>query len=296
MKRGGVRAPARWRLAATTVVVVSLLCATSASAMPSYDSPPAGANDFSCQPTAAHPRPVVLVHGLSARMSYNWSYLSPALHDAGYCVFALTYGIDPRTSAWGPFAPGGVIRMEDSAPELAAFVDEVLAATGASEVDLVGHSEGTVMPRYYLKVLGGAAKVKEFVALTPLWRGSDFAFTATLRDWGSQFGSPEPFIDFFASICGSCPQFARGSAYLNAMNEGGEAVPGVSYTSIITRYEELIYPYTSGIMNDPAATNIIIQDVCPNDLSEHAMVAADPVVKQLILNALDPANARPVTC
>ncbi len=38
--------------------------------------------------------------------------------------------------------------MERSAPQLAAFVDKVLAATGASKVDLVGHSEGTVMPRY----------------------------------------------------------------------------------------------------------------------------------------------------
>ena len=33
-----------------------------------------------------------------------------------------------------------------------------------------------------------------------------------------------------------------------------------------------------------------------NDLSEHAGEAFDPVVAQLIFNALDPAHAQPVSC
>ena len=69
--------------------------------------------------------------------------------------------------------------MEESAGQFASFVNGVLAATGATRVDLVGHSEGTVMPRCYLERLGGAAKVKKFVALTPLWRGTSVGGTAT---------------------------------------------------------------------------------------------------------------------
>jgi hypothetical protein len=43
-------------------------------------------------------------------------------------------------------------------------------------------------------------------------------------------------------------------------------------------------------------TNIVLQDVCPADVSEHPLVAFDPVVLQLIRNALDPAHAAPVRC
>ncbi len=57
-------------------------------------------------------------------------------------------------SAFGALSP-----LEQSAQELSVFVDEVLAATGASKVDIVGHSQGTLMPNYYVKFLGGAAKV-----------------------------------------------------------------------------------------------------------------------------------------
>ncbi len=57
----------------------------------------------------------------------------------------------------------------------------------------------------------------------------------------------------------------------------------------------LVVPYTSGIMRD-GGTNLVLQDVCPTDLSDHALVAFDPVVTTLILNALDPQDARPVPC
>jgi len=88
-------------------------------------SPPPGANDWSCKPSAAHPRAVVLVHGLFANMTDNWQTMSPLLANNGYCVFALTYGND--TSAGSPRDQfGGLAPMEQSAQQLSAFVDKVL--------------------------------------------------------------------------------------------------------------------------------------------------------------------------
>src|SRR6202023_1015862 len=120
----------------------------------------------------------------------------------GYCVFALTYGLDPRYPYFG-----GVIPIEQSAPELGAFVDSVLAATGAAKVDLVGHSEGTFMPEYWLKYLGGASKVNRYVAMTPLYKGTDLAAAAEMRDGGKSLGLSQPIVDLTASFCGSCPEF-----------------------------------------------------------------------------------------
>ena len=71
------------------------------------------------------------------------------------------------------------------------------------------------------------------------------------------------------------------------------AAPGVGYTTIMTRFDELVIPYSSGYLVGPDVENIVLQDVCPLDLSEHTLVAFDPVVAHLILNALDPAHATP---
>lgn len=276
------------------VLVAAIACALAPSAAAAAEEPPPGANDFDCKPSAAHPRPVVLAHGLGANMSGNWSYVSPRLVDAGYCVFALTYGHDPQTMGW-PYRPGGLKPMQKSSKQLKRFVAEVLNATGAKRIDLIGHSEGTVMPRWYMERRGGAKFVKRFIALTPLWRGTEVGGAALFRDIGSIFGLDDPIQDAVAGICGSCPQFLRGSDYMNELNSDGEAIPGVRHTNIVTRYDELVVPYTSGLMRD-GGRNITIQDVCPANVSEHLAVAFDPVVVQMFLNALDPKKATEVTC
>jgi triacylglycerol lipase len=162
-------------------------------------------------------------------------------------------------------------------------VTRVKAATGAAKVDIVGHSEGTVMPRWYMERRGGAANVERVVALTPLWRGS------TVYGLSAQSEYARPW-------CGSCPEFAAGSAYLNDLNSDGEGIPGVAITSIVTRNDELVTPYTSGFNSDLAATNILLQDVCAADQSEHVAMAFDPIVEHLIRNALDPSTATPASC
>jgi pimeloyl-ACP methyl ester carboxylesterase len=285
-----VTAGSRTRL----VLAIAAVTATVAAAPASAEDPPPGSNDFNCKPTAQHPRPVILVHGLAANMSLNWSYDSPQLAAAGYCVFALTYGLDERTAGW-PYRPGGLVPMQQSSKELKVFVKRVLKATGARKVDLIGHSEGTVMPRWYLERRNGARNVKRFIALTPLWDGTQLGGLPTLRDTLATAGLSQAAIDAVSGFCASCPQFLKGSTYLNELNADGIAVPGIVHTNIVTRYDELVTPYTSGLMPD-GGTNIVVQDVCPADVSEHGAVAFDPVVTQMLLNALDPRDAQPVKC
>ncbi|MDN5748638.1 MAG: lipase family protein [Pseudonocardia sp.] len=249
---------------------------------------PPGANDFSCEPTAEHPDPVVLVHGLGASKTTNWQTMSPLLANEGYCVFALTYGAaSPRGQI------GGVEPMEESAEELDAFVAEVLAATGTGRVDLVGHSEGTLMPQYWLQFLGGAEFVDDYVAVTPLYDGTlaDPLPVAALADG---LGVRDPAAAVVGVPCGSCPQFISGSDYLERMAAAGARVEGVDYTTVMTRYDQLVIPYTSGELE--GATNIVVQDGCEVDLSDHLSIIFSERTGQLILNALDPANAQEPPC
>src|SRR3954464_11924673 len=52
---------------------------------------PPGANIWTCRPTAEHPRPVVLVPGLSGNGGRDYYAAAPLLANNGYCVFMFDY-------------------------------------------------------------------------------------------------------------------------------------------------------------------------------------------------------------
>jgi triacylglycerol lipase len=307
-----VRVSATRVMLAAVIAVVTVLAGAAPAAAATYpvsydfsqgflaqaahpDSPPPGSNDWSCHPSAAHPRPVVLVHGLLANQTDNWQTISPLLANHGYCVFSLTYGTTPTASFPG-YTPGGLITMEESAPQLAAFVDRVRAGTGAAHVDIVGHSEGSLMPDYYVKFLGGDRVVRNYVGITTLWHGTNLAGLASIDQIGKAFGLSSALEQAVSGVCASCPEFLAGSDFIAKLRNGGIAVPGVTYTSIVTRNDELVSPYTSGIEDAPNMTNLVVQKQCPLDQAEHASMAADPVVAQDVLNALDPKHPATAPC
>ena len=253
------------------------------------DADAPGSNDWSCRPTTRHPRPVVLVHGTAGNKNTNWQTYAPLLADHGYCVFALTYGVAAGTPK-GPDQFGGLDRIETSAAELKAFVARVLRSTGASQVDIVGHSQGTLMPDYYAKFLGGARHIHRYVSLAPLWHGTEL-------DPQQQLGRSLQVYDpssASAPGCPACSEMSAGSPFMGRMRAGGVAMKGIVYTNIVTKYDELVSPYTSGI--EPGMRNIVLQDHCSADHTEHFEIAADPVAAGYVLNALDPAHPRPVPC
>jgi len=248
-------------------------------------SPP-GANDFSCKPSAAHPRPVVLVHGTFADMADSWQALSPLLANNGYCVFALNYGAANGSGAVGIYGIGDI---RQGAAELSTFVDKVLNATGAAKVDLVGHSQGGMMPRYYLKNLGGAAKVGTLVGLAPSNHGTTLNGLFTL---GSYF----PGANSFFGACVACGQQEAGSPFLAELNAGGETVAGVSYTVIESRFDEVVTPYTSAFLSGSGVNNITLQNQCILDGGEHLSMPYDHIADADVLTALDPAHPQHPLC
>lgn len=260
------------------------------------DTPPPGANDWSCKPSVTHPEPVVLVHGLLANETDNWQTISPLLADNGYCVFTLTYGTNPSFSTAPLDEFGGLMPMEQTTTMLAAFVDKVLTTTGAAKVDLVGHSEGATMPDYYLKFLGGSAHVDAFVGLAPVVHGTEVADPLMVEEVAAALGFGSGEAQLLGPVCAACLEFAPHSAFTEDLNAGGVAVPGVRYTQVMTTHDELVVPYTNGEIAGRNSTNIVVQNQCPLDLADHVSLASDPVAAQDVLNALDPAQAQPPPC
>lgn len=262
----------------------NILVAGAYSALQPTISPP-GTNDWSCKPSAAHPNPIVLSNGTGANAYDDWAGLSGALADAGYCVYVPNLG--------GP--PGSPIQtigpIEDTAQGLSSFADKVLVSTRAAKVDVIGHSQGGMNPRYWIKNLGGATKIGKLIALAPSNHGTNASGLLTAID-----ALPGGAAALQAG-CPACSEQTAGSAFLTKLNAGGETVTTVSYTVLESKYDEVVTPYTSAFLAaGPNVKNVLLQDVCGLDYVDHLGITYDPIVKQLVLNTLDPAHAKTPTC
>ncbi|MGW1023252.1 esterase/lipase family protein [Streptomyces sp. NPDC002577] len=275
-----------FRSLTAALLLTAALAVAGPAATAQAQAPSSGWNDYSCKPSAAHPRPVVLVHGTFGNSVDNWLALAPYLVDRGYCVYSLDYGQLPGVPLFNGLGP-----IDVSAGQLDTFVDKVLASTGAAKADLVGHSQGGMMPRYYLKFLGGAAKVNALVGIAPDNHGTTLSGLTNLLPY---FPGAEGLLS--AATPGLADQIV-GSAFLTKLNEGGDTVPGVRYTVIATKYDEVATPYRAQFLDGPDVRNVVVQDLCSADLSEHLAIGLlDRVAFHEVANALDPAHATPTTC
>ncbi len=107
------------------------------------------------------PRPIIVLHGYAMNRA-NFALLARRLAAAGLGpIYGFEYWTLGRTSR--------------AARQLAEFVAEVRAATGAREVDLIGHSMGGVVARYYIAYAGGDDVVAHLVTLGSPIRGSELS-------------------------------------------------------------------------------------------------------------------------
>lgn len=281
----------RWLV--RTMLSAALLAGALGVAAPAQAAPAAagGNNDFSCRPTSAHPDPVVLLHGAFANNQLDLSHLQADLATQGYCTFSLTYGAYPELPLIGGLGP-----IAHSSAQIAAFVEQVRAATGAAKVDVVGHSEGGFLSLYLAKMQGIASEINRVVAIAPPSHGADSASVFILAELLLPGGRST--LDKILSTVG-LPVLADtlpGGSAMTALNSGPIAQPGIAYTVITSRFDEIVTPPgPTSFVNEPGVTNEWVQDSCPLDLVGHVGEASDRNVWHLVGNALDPAHATPIS-
>jgi triacylglycerol lipase len=161
--------------------------------------------------------PIVFVHGWNGD-SWNWAAMIDRLRADGYSsgeLFAWDYNHSQSNTV--------------TAQQLGQFVDQVLARTGAAQVDVVSHSMGGLNSRHWVKFLGGAAKVDDWVNLG----GPNHGTTAASLCWWDL----------------SCFEMRAGSSFLAQLNSGDETPGAVQYTTVWSPCDEVINPDTSTVLS-----------------------------------------------
>jgi triacylglycerol esterase/lipase EstA (alpha/beta hydrolase family) len=283
------------------------MSAGTAHAAPAPEPSLEGANDWNCTPNPAHPRPVVLVHGTWADMASTWETLAPALKRQGYCVFALNYGTRNPGTGQNLLDLVGGNTIAESARGLAGFVSRVRSTTGAPQVDLVGHSQGALVARQYLKFAGGSDLahperniVRTLVSLAGTNQGTSFSLNQQIGAIAQMLGIP--VITLAAATVGpSYIEQMAGSPFLHQLNAGGDTRPGVNYVAVGTRQDTMVTPPERAFLHAvPGATvkNVWVQDGCEGAEADHMQVTSSARSLWITLSALDPgyAHTHPAPC
>jgi triacylglycerol esterase/lipase EstA (alpha/beta hydrolase family) len=168
----------------------------------------------------------------------------------------------------------GLIDINQSAQALDRFADAVRAETGAARVDLVGHSQGGLVSRSYIRYFGGSAEVDSLVTLGTPHRGTYIANLAKLAGFGN----------CLAIV--SCQQMSIGSAYLAELNAGDDTIGPVRYTTIRTLTDEIVRPVDTATLFD-GAVNVLVQSQCPLRLVGHIGLILDGTVYSGVRDALE---------
>ena len=169
--------------------------------------------------------PILFVHGYAGNGG-NWQDVKARFAADGWQDFEL-YAYNYSFTASNAV----------SAAEIRDQVNEIIRTTGATKVDIIAFSMGSVSSRYYLKNLDGALSVDAWVSLAGPNHGTDAA-----DNQNCQF-TP-------------CREIVPGSAFLTALNAGDETPGLVRYGTWRSPCDATINPDESVIL--AGATNTLV--------------------------------------
>lgn len=147
--------------------------------------------------SAAASEPIVFVHGYTGA-AWNWDTMKSKFKADGWTDAQLTAKTYSSSKS-----------NKEVAKDVAAEIDRVLAATGASKVDVITHSMGGLSSRWFLKFMSGTGKVDDWVSMAGPNHGSTNAAWCT---------GTVP-----------CGEMTPGSAFLTELNAGDETPGAVNY-------------------------------------------------------------------
>ena len=202
--------------------------------------------------------PVLLVHGTftNGEENYSWNYLA----ELPLLGFDVCYVNLPQRSM-------GDIQV---ASEYVVHAIRRMRAISGERVDILGHSQGGLEPRWALRWWTGTRRqVDDLVTLATPHHGTALA---------SQQDGETPVT------CPACRQMSPESQFIALLNSVDETPGDVSYTSIYSElFDELVQPPETAIL--AGGTSIAVQDVCPARFVDHISIAADDAVYRMVLDA-----------
>ena len=181
---------------------------------------------------------------------------------------------------------GGMDDIQVTSEHVVYALREIHRRSGR-KVDVIGHSQGGTNPRWALRWWPDTrAMVGDYIGIAPSAHGGKAVNTMCSGPDGCAPG---------------LWQQTYMSHFVRAMNSGGETFPAIDYTVVWTGYDEFLTPPESTTI--AGATNIKLQDICPNDTSDHVAIGThDPVTFAVAMDALnhdgpaDPARIDPAVC
>ena len=206
---------------------------------------------------AAAKDPVIIVPGFTTGDLVSVGYYPQKwrLEAQGYDVTLLTY------------PDYGLGDIAANSARLKTTVAQVKARTGAAKVDLVAHSMGGLVSRYYIKSLGGSTSVDSLIMMGTPNYGTSIANIAKFITFGNCIGIT------------SCNQMAKGSSFLNSLNAGDDTIGSVRYASIASKVDEIVIPYSTAFLaNDGNLQNVTVQNQCWLRLPGHLGLILDGAV------------------
>lgn len=230
-------------------------------------------DDWRATVSPKRPWPIVLLHG-TGHAKGVWEDLGAELRKDGWAVFAPDYGY----RATGP--------LTESMDQLAAYIRQVLVATGGRRAIIVGHSQGGLLAT--LLSFQDPQFTRHVVCLAAPNHGTSLGGVASglLKIPGTK-SLVNNFVQSYWGQSGL--EQLTGSPLLEDLAQRDVTAPGVTYTCIASRTDQLINPPSSCFLDDGGqgtVDNIWVQDRFPQAVVLHEHVATDRRVRALVREQL----------